>query len=230
MRSPSSAPLVNGLDGSTEITPIGALGARAGARRAPRRASTCRRRAARSGPTLTARPGVRPEVADHRRRVGGAVLEQARWPARRRGGRRRARPRRSRTACGDGAVGRRSRPWSVPPRLSGAAHRAERGTAEQHDAARSGGDQRAGTAARGRSRRGRRGRRAGRTAAAAGRGGGRSSSRRRRRRRRSRWPARRATGATSDLASPPGTEMWPMTSEMAIAAPRASEKKTTRPA
>ena len=37
-------------------------------------------------------------------------------------------------------------------------------------------------------------------------------------------------GATSAVASPPGTGMCVITSEIAIAAPRASEKNTTSPA
>ena len=37
-------------------------------------------------------------------------------------------------------------------------------------------------------------------------------------------------GCTSAVASPPGTGTCVMTSEMAIAAPRASEKNTTSPA
>ena len=47
MRSPSSAPSLNGLVGSTEITADRLARARAPPRRAPRSASTCRRPAAR---------------------------------------------------------------------------------------------------------------------------------------------------------------------------------------
>ena len=55
IRSPRSAPLVNGLDGSTETTPTVSR-ASARARRARRRATTCRRPA---GPSRRRRPRAR---------------------------------------------------------------------------------------------------------------------------------------------------------------------------